>query len=76
MASTAKEHSCTRRSGSPLTNRSRPFDSDAEQAEDALKSDWEQTKADIPGDAGQDKDQDVDDTLRQAAGKQSTEETS
>ena len=49
---------------------------DAEQAKDALKNDWEQTKADMPGDAGQDKDQDVDDTLRQAAGKQSTEETS
>jgi hypothetical protein len=48
---------------------------DAEQAKDALKNDWEQTKADMPGDAGQDKDQDVDDTLRQAAGKQSTDET-
>ncbi len=49
---------------------------DSEQAKEALKNDWEQTKADMPGDGGQDQDQDVDDTLHQAAGKQGAEETS
>lgn len=39
---------------------------------DALKNDWEQTKNDIPGLEGKDLDQDVDDTVKQAAGKEST----
>ena len=37
---------------------------------DALKRDWEQTKSDMPGMKGQELDQDVPDTVRQAAGKQ------
>jgi len=37
---------------------------------DALANDWEQTKSDLPGLDGKDKDQDVDDTLKQAAGKE------
>lgn len=37
---------------------------------EALERDLEQTKADLTGDRkGQDLDQDVDDTLKQAAGK-------
>lgn len=42
----------------------------AEDAKDALKRDWEQTKSDLPGLEGEDLDQDVGDTLKQAAGKQ------
>lgn len=45
-------------------------DSTADKSKEALKRDWEQTKADMPGDAGKELDQDVDDTARQAAGKQ------
>lgn len=41
----------------------------AEDAKDALKRDWEQTKHDMPGMEGKDLDQDVDDTLRQATDK-------
>jgi hypothetical protein len=37
---------------------------------DALKRDWEQTKSDLPGLDGKDLDQDVDDTLKQAGGKE------
>ena len=37
---------------------------------DALKRDWEQTKSDIPGMEGEDLDQDVDDTLKQAVGNE------
>jgi hypothetical protein len=37
---------------------------------DALERDWEQTKSDLPGLEGEDLDQDVDDTLKQAAGKE------
>jgi hypothetical protein len=37
---------------------------------DALERDWEQTKSDMPGMEGKDLDQDVDDTLKQAAGKE------
>lgn len=48
---------------------------DGENAKEALKNDWEQTKADMPGDGGQEQDQDVDDTLRQATGKQDTDKT-
>ena len=35
---------------------------------DALERDWEQTKSDLPGLDGEDLDQDVDDTVKQAAG--------
>jgi uncharacterized protein YegP (UPF0339 family) len=35
----------------------------------ALKRDWEQTKSDLPGLKGRDLNQDVGDTLEQAAGK-------
>jgi uncharacterized protein DUF1508 len=35
----------------------------------ALKRDWEQTKADLPGLRGKNLNQDVDDTLAQAAGE-------
>lgn len=44
-------------------------DSDAKEA---LKNDWEQTKSDLPGLHGKDIDQDVPDTVKQAAGKEST----
>ncbi|MBW3536665.1 MAG: hypothetical protein KY395_02705 [Actinobacteria bacterium] len=44
---------------------------DDDKAKDALKRDWEQTKSDVTGDRkGEDLDQDVDDTVRQAAGKE------
>ena len=36
---------------------------------EALERDLEQTKSDLPGVEGQDIDQDVDDTLKQAVGK-------
>ena len=39
-------------------------------AKEALKRDWEQTKSDMPGMEGRDLDQDVDDTVKQAAGKE------
>lgn len=45
----------------------------AENVKDALKNDLEQTKADVPGLDGQDQDQDVDDTLKQAAGAEPTD---
>jgi hypothetical protein len=37
---------------------------------EAIKNDWEQTKSDAPGLEGRDIDQDVDDTIKQAAGKE------
>lgn len=40
---------------------------------DAMKNDLEQTKHDLPGMDGRDLDQDVDDTVKQAAGKQPTD---
>ena len=40
-----------------------------DRTKEALRRDWEQTKADV-SDGGQDLDQDVDDTVKQAAGKQ------
>lgn len=43
-------------------------DNKIEDAKDALKRDWEQTKSDMPGVEGKDLDQDVDDTLKQAVG--------
>ncbi len=45
-------------------------DGAVENAKEALKADWEQTKSDLPGAQGADVDQDVDDTLKQAAGKE------
>lgn len=41
----------------------------ADNVKGAMKRDWEQTKNDV-GIDGTDLDQDVDDTLRQAAGKE------
>ena len=42
-----------------------------DKVKEALQRDLEQTKADVTGNrAGKDLDQDVDDTVRQAAGKQ------
>ncbi len=38
---------------------------------EAIERDWEQTKSDLPGLDGKDLDQDVDDTVKQAAGKES-----
>ena len=43
----------------------------ADRAGDALERDWEQTKSDLPGLEGEDLDQDVDDTLKQATGRES-----
>ena len=39
-------------------------------AKEAIERDWEQTKHDLPGMEGKDLDQDVDDTLKQATGKE------
>ena len=46
---------------------------DGEDAKDAIKRDWEQTKEDVPGLEGQELDQDADDTIKQAAGKEDAE---
>ena len=40
-----------------------------DDAKEALERDWEQTKHDLPGMEGKDLDQDVDDTVKQAMGK-------
>ena len=46
-------------------------DSAWDRVKDAMKRDWEQTKSDLTGGRkGRDIDQDVDDTVKQAAGKQ------
>jgi hypothetical protein len=45
-------------------------DSKMDQAKHALKRDLEQTKADLPGDGGKELNQDVGDTVKQAAGKE------
>ena len=45
---------------------------DKDNVKEALENDWEQTKADMPGMDGKDIDQDVDDTVKQAMGKQPT----
>ena len=50
-----------------MTNH-RDKDDKLDDAKDALKRDWEQTKHDMPGMEGKDLDQDVDDTVKQAAG--------
>ena len=44
--------------------------SNKNDAKEALERDWEQTKSDLPGMEGKDLDQDVDDTVKQAAGKE------
>ena len=41
-----------------------------DNAKEALKRDWEQTKSDLPGMEGTDLDQDVDDTVKQATGSE------
>ena len=41
-----------------------------ERFKDAMKADWEQTKSDFGSDKAKDLDQDVDDTVKQMAGKQ------
>ncbi|WP_437680237.1 hypothetical protein [Sorangium sp. So ce131] len=41
-----------------------------ERVKEALRRDWEQTKADFTNDKGHELNQDVGDTLKQAAGKQ------
>ena len=41
-----------------------------DDVKDALKRDWEQTKSDLPGMEGKDLDQDADDTVKQAVGKE------
>ena len=41
-----------------------------DDAKEAMERDWEQTKHDLPGMEGKDLDQDVDDTLKQATGKE------
>lgn len=43
-------------------------DSAWERTKAALKNDWEQTKSDLGSDSARDMDQDVDDTVKQAAG--------
>jgi hypothetical protein len=45
-------------------------DSKLDQAKDALARDLEQTKADLPGLDGKDIGQELDDTVKQAAGKE------
>lgn len=42
----------------------------SDQIGDAVERDWEQTKSDMPGLEGKDLDQDVDDTVKQAAGRE------
>ena len=54
------------RKGSRMTDDNDTTD----RAKDALDRDWEQTKSDLPGLEGKDLDQDVDDTVKQAAGKE------
>jgi len=46
------------------------MDDKKSNAKEALKRDWEQTKSDVPGLEGKDLDQDVDDTVKQATGKE------
>lgn len=41
-----------------------------ERTKEAMQRDAEQTKHDVPGMEGRDLDQDVDDTVKQAAGKE------
>ena len=48
-------------------------DNKIDDAKEALKRDWEQTKSDMPGMEGKDLDQDADDTVKQAIGKEEPE---
>ena len=41
---------------------------DKNDAKEALKRDWEQTKSDMPGMEGKDLDQDAHESVKQAAG--------
>ena len=43
-------------------------DNKIDDAKEALKRDWEQTKSDLPGMEGKDLDQDAHETVKQAAG--------
>ena len=43
-------------------------DDKIDDAKEALKRDWEQTKSDMPGMEGKDLDQDAHETVKQAAG--------
>lgn len=43
-------------------------DDKIDDAKEALKRDWEQTKDDVPGMEGKDLDQDAHETVKQAAG--------
>ncbi|CAN5693535.1 hypothetical protein BH09MYX1_BH09MYX1_59640 [soil metagenome] len=54
--------------GKPTWWTSANHDSAWERAKEALKRDWTQTKRDFDMKGGRDLDQDVDDTLKQAAG--------
>ncbi len=49
------------------------MDDKKDNIKDAMERDLEQTKSDVPGLEGQDLNQDVDDTIRQAAGKDDVE---
>ena len=53
----------------PIIQDERKDHSGHGNTKEALENDWEQTKNDIPGLKGADIDQDVDDTAKQAAGK-------
>ena len=44
------------------------IDDKVDDAKEALKRDWEQTKADMPGMEGKDLDQDAHETVKQATG--------
>ena len=44
------------------------MDNEGADPKEALEKDWEQTKSDTPGLEGQDTDQDVDDTVKEATG--------
>jgi hypothetical protein len=47
---------------------------DKDDVGEAIERDWEQTKSDLPGLDGKDLDQDVDDTVKQAVGKDDEDE--
>ena len=44
------------------------MDNEGTGPKEALEKDWEQTKSDTPGLEGEDTDQDVDDTVKDAVG--------
>jgi hypothetical protein len=53
-----------------MSDNEKGSDEKGSRVGEALERDWEQTKSDIPGLDGKDLDQDVDDTLKQAGGKE------